>query len=175
MGGGSPRRSLPTLATFPAAARALAALSLAALPILAAACGGDDGDAGGGAAAPALVWESPPELVSSPTLPDDRILTGRVENDSLRPVEVDAEDVRLVDGDGDRVDGEAIFLAGFGHALLPPEREPEEVPEFERRRTGRSARLEPGDAVPLTVSWRRADGDGAPVRIDYGSGSLPLP
>ena len=38
---------------------------------------------------------------------------------------------------------------------------------------GLRARIEPGKAVPITVSWRE-HGEGAAI-VDYGSGSLPVP
>jgi hypothetical protein len=100
-----------------------------------------------------------------------------VQNRSLEPLELSAQrDLRLVDRDGDRVPGSAIFLEGFAHGLYPSTRPPPGgVPEAELRRIGRKARIEPGKSAPLTVSWRQRPGSDPPVRINYGRGSLPVP
>jgi hypothetical protein len=145
-------------------------IALAACALALGACGqGDEGGGGG------LAWKGEPRILPHPTLRQDRILTGTVRNDSLRRVTVDAAALRLLDGDGRRVRGSAIFLQGFGHQLYPPTREPARVPESERVRTGQKVRLAPDDTAPLTLSWRVGRGGRRPVRVDYGSGSLPIP
>jgi hypothetical protein len=153
-------------------ARALvrsAALALtAALPL---ACSDDDGAGVGD-----LVWAGRPNVYRQATLPRDRVLVGTIRNDSLRPIKVAATDVRAVDGDGDALRGNATFVRGYIHPLYPPTRPPSGgLPESELERTGRQLRLEPGQTAPLSVAWRLAPGAEAPVRIDYGSGSLPIP
>jgi hypothetical protein len=47
------------------------------------------------------------------------------------------------------------------------------MPENEQLRIGLRARIEPGRAVPITVSWRE-HGQHASL-VDYGTGSLPVP
>ena len=135
--------------------------------LAAAGCGG------GGDSAGKLAWKGEPRVLRPPTLPDDRVLRGTVTNESLRVVEVDAADVHVVDSEGERIDASAVFLAGYVKPLESRNR-PSLETEGERRRRGLEVRLEPGKSAPLTVSWRQA-GSERPERIDYGSGSLPLP
>jgi hypothetical protein len=140
----------------------------AALPL---GCSDDEGMGVGD-----LVWVQPPKVYREATLPRDRVLVGRIRNDSLRPIKVAASDVRAVDEDGDALRGNATFIRGFIHPLYPPTRPPPGgLPESELVRTGRELRLEPGKTAPLSVAWRLAPGAKAPVRIDYGRGSLPIP
>lgn len=148
--------------------RAVAALALAAIGI--SACGGGDVESSG-----QVAWAKEPLVFTPEGLPRDRILSGRIENDSLRPVRLVAKELRLLDADGRRVDGSAVLLESFAHQLYPPGREPAGgVPESERIRLGVEARLEPGKDVPLTIAWRQAAGTKPPVTIDTGSGTLPI-
>jgi hypothetical protein len=151
----------------PARLAAVAATAVLGL----AACGGGE-DAGTGD----LVWAKRPQVYRQKTLPRDRVLVGRVRNDSLERVTIDAKDVRAVDADGRPLRGNATFVRGYIHALYPPTRPPEGgLPESELERTGRRLRLEPGRTAPLSVAWRLAPGEEGAVRIDYGSGWLPIP
>jgi hypothetical protein len=123
----------------------------------------------------ALAWARGPKVFTPPRLPSDRVLSGRVKNGSLRRVKLVARDLRVLDTDGRRVESSAIFLESFVHGLYPPTREPRRLPEAELRRIGRIALIDPGKTVPLTVAWRQPSGERTPVRVDYGSGSLPIP
>jgi hypothetical protein len=154
-----------------ARARAALCAAFALTATLPLACSDD-----GGAAAGDLVWAKPPEVYRQATLPRDRVLVGTIRNDSLRPVKVAATEVRAVDEDGNALRGNATFIRGYIHALYPPTRPPPGgLPESELERTGRQMRLQPGKTAPLSVAWRLTPGAEAPVRIDYGSGSLPIP
>jgi hypothetical protein len=142
--------------------RALSALVL--LLVLAAGCGGDSsGD---------LVWEKKPRVFKNPNLPDDRILTGTVRNDSLEVVTVVARDLGVRTDAGDEMESAAIFAPTFIRGVFPQNRG-DEIPESEQLRIGLRARLEPGKTAPLTVSWRQ-QGERA-VLVDYGAGALPVP
>jgi hypothetical protein len=121
----------------------------------------------------ALAWSGEATVFAHPTLPDDRMLTGRVRNQGLRRVRVDVADVRMLAADGSRVPATPVFLQTFGKSLWSPGRGPEQMPDTELRRTGRIAFLKPGEEVPLTVAWHAADG--APVRVEWGGGSLRVP
>jgi hypothetical protein len=150
------------------AAVVLGAALAAALPL---GCGGGD-HAGAGD----LVWDKRPQVYRQPTLPRDRVLVGTVRNDSLRRVRLVAEDLRAVDRDGNTLRGNATFVRGYIHPLYPPTRPPEGgIPESELERTGRQMRLDPGKTAPVSVAWRVSPGGKPPVRIDYGSGWLPIP
>jgi hypothetical protein len=132
-------------------------------------------DGGAGDESGDLAWAESPRVFTPERLPQDRVLSARLKNDSLRSIRLSVDDLRLEDANGRTVDSTAVFLESFVHGLYPPTRQPAQIPESELRRTGRLAVLEPGASVPLTVAWRRGTGAGAPVRLDYGLGSLPLP
>jgi hypothetical protein len=120
-----------------------------------------------------LRWAQRPLLFSPATLPRDRILTGRLRNDSVRRVRVELADVRVLARDGSPVAAQPIFLQTFGKSLWPAGRGPDVMPESELRRTGRLAFLRPGEELPITVSWHAAAG--RPAAVDYGIGLLPVP
>ena len=149
--------------------RRTAALALAAI-VLAAGCGGGGG---GGDSAGDLVWVEQPRLLEHPTLPDDRVLTGRVRNDSLRRLELESSAIEVLDARGEPIAARAIFLEGYVKPLESRNR-PSQETDAERRRRGVEVVLEAGASAPLTVSWREAS-DRRASRIDYGAGSLPLP
>jgi hypothetical protein len=146
-----------------------AALAAVLAAAVLAGCGG-----GGQAASPGpLSWAEPPLLFTPKTLPGDRILTGKLRNDSTRRVRVDLPDVRMLAADGEQVPATPVFLQTFGKTLWSPGRGPTQVPESELRRTGRIAYLAPGEEVPFTVAWHAADGQ--PAVVDYGAGSVRVP
>jgi hypothetical protein len=156
--------------------RAAAAFGAAvACGLAAAGCGGSHGPAAvkAGDGSGPLRWAQRPLLFTPDTLPGDRILTGRLRNDSLRRVRVKLADVRVLAHDGARVPAQPIFLQTFGKSLWPVDRAPDTVPESELHRTGRLAFLRPGEEVPLTVAWHARSG--TPAAVDYGIGLLPVP
>jgi hypothetical protein len=156
-------------------------LWLAAILVLAAGVGGLLllGDKDGGATQAAtdtarLQWKEEPELILVPELPRDRILTGQLRNASLRPVDLDTERVRILDADGRSLRSTALFSQGFSHGLYPWSMNVKGS-KFERRRLGRIATIKPGQAVPLTLSWRVPEGGSEPVEVRFDGGRLSLP
>lgn len=153
---------------------------LAAVALLAAAlalvAGGSSERAGAADAAGAgpLVWKAPPRVYVAPGMPQDRILSGVVRNDSTGIAEVEARGVQVVDEDGGRLKTAAIFMGSFARGLYAGSRT-EQASDIERRRTGRLLRIGPGGEQPVTVSWRTRPDQAGAVRIDYGGGSLPVP
>jgi hypothetical protein len=132
---------------------------------------GGAGDEGAGN----LAWARSPRVFTPESLPQDRVLSATLRNDSLRRIRLTVDDLRMEDANGQTVESTAVFLDSFVHGLYPPTRQPAQVSESELRRTGRLAVIAPGDSVPLTVAWRREGGVDAPVRLDYGRGYLPVP
>lgn len=132
---------------------------------------GGAGDEGAGD----LAWARSPRVFTPESLPQDRVLSATLRNDSLRRIRLTVDDLRMEDANGQTVESTAVFLDSFVHGLYPPTRQPAQVSESELRRTGRLAVIAPGDSVPLTVAWRREGGVDAPVRLDYGRGYLPVP
>jgi hypothetical protein len=124
---------------------------------------------------PRLEWERPPQLFVPDNLPGDRTLIGWIRNTGSDPVELRAGDLRLISRDGRRIEGNAVFLQAFTRGLYPPTRRPPELPEGEERRTGRTALIEPGRSVPLTVAWRQRPKSLRPVQIELDGTSLPVP
>ncbi len=133
--------------------------------------GGRDGGGSGGG----LRWEGEPEIVLQRSLPRDAIVTGRVRNDTLRKLRLEADDLVVVDDRGRRWQTSGRFLSGFAHGLWPPGQEVAPGSVAERERLGEIADLDPGEQVPLTVAWRRPRGGGRPVRIQLDRLALPIP
>ena len=129
---------------------------------------GEDARLGGGD----LVWQEKPHVYRAAGLPDDRILRGVVRNDSLRVMSVTARDLDVLDAGGDELESATIFAPTFIRGVFPQNRG-DGIPENEQLRIGMRARIEPGKSVPITVSWR-VTGEHA-ARVDYGTGSLPIP
>ena len=146
-----------------------AAAGAAALAFALTACGGDE--QGQSSAGPLRWTDAPSSLPASELLPDDRIVSGRVENRSLQPVELDARDVELLDARGQPVRASVAFLDSFGRAWEVYNKGPLNLPRDEWRRLGRLVKIEPGQEAPLTVSWSGSP----PDRIRYAGGTLVLP
>jgi len=121
-----------------------------------------------------LAWKDEPLLIEVPQLPRDRIVTGRVRNTSLRPVDLEAERIQIVDARGRPLRSTARFLQGFVHGLYPASMHVRGS-KFERTRLGKMATIKPGQELPLTVSWRVPKGGSQPVEVRFGDGSLSLP
>jgi len=121
-----------------------------------------------------LQWKSKPSLILVPELPRDRILTGLVRNASLRAVDLEAERVRILDGEGRDLKASARFSQSFSHGLYPWSMHVKGS-KFERTRIGEIATIKPGQAVPLTLSWRLASGGAEPVEVRFDGGTLALP
>lgn len=121
-----------------------------------------------------LVWKEKPSLIMVPSLPRDRILTGRLRNASLRAVDLDTERVRILDAKGHALRSTARFAQHFSHGLYPWSWHIKGS-KFERTRTGKIATIKPGQSVPLTVSWRVPAGRSEPVEVRFDGGSLALP
>ncbi len=152
-----------------AAAGVLAVVLAAAIAVaLSSGSAGGDRDTG-------VRWADRPAVVPAPGLPRDGIVTGRIRNDSLERLELDAEDLVVVDDRGRRFRTAGRYMTGFAHGLWPPGQQVAVGSEAERERLGEIATLEPGEAAPLTVAWSRPRGAGRPVRIELGGPVLAIP
>ena len=121
-----------------------------------------------------LQWKAKPSLILVPSMPRDRILSGNVRNASLRPVDLETDRVQILDAAGHRLKATALFAHHFSHGLYPWSMHVKGS-KFERRRIGESATIKPGQAVPLTLSWRVPEGGSQPVEVRFDGGSLDLP
>jgi hypothetical protein len=130
--------------------------------------------AGAGAAASGpLAWTGDAQVFTHPTIPGDRVLTGKLHNASTHTLRVDIGDVRVLTSGGEVVPSNPVFLQTFGKSLWAAGRGPQTVPDTELQRTGRIALLSPGEEVPITIAWHAKDG--TPTRVDYKGGSLNIP
>jgi hypothetical protein len=141
--------------------------------------GGGESSGGSASAAAAagpvrLAWKDSPQLIRVAELPDDRILTGRVRNASLRPVDLSVDRIEIVDARGKRLRSTARFLQAFAHGLYPPSMHVKGG-KLERTRIGQIATVKPGQDLPLTLSWRLVSSTAQPLEVRFGGGSLALP
>lgn len=88
---------------------------------------------------------------------------------------MNATAMKLRDASGAGITTDAIFSSGYSHRLAPLDRRSEVEPERLQVRRGLRLSLEPGKAAPVTVSWRQTQGASPPTRLEYGTGTLPLP
>ena len=137
---------------------------------------------GGGGTGPrpvraTLGWDGTPQQTGVPGLPRDRILTGRLTNESLRPAELDVEDVKVLDAAGRQLPSTVRFASAFAHGLFSPEsiNRYGKPGQAERRRLGEIATVNAGESVPITLSWRlRPDGSRA-AAVQLGDSRVTLP
>jgi hypothetical protein len=154
----------------PVAALAFTALAMAVgAGMLALFVGGGSGGERSG-----LAWVGRPYVIEARGMPHDRILSATVRNESGRPLEVEARSIRVLDDRGRPLESDGIFLGSFARGIYAASRL-NGASDFERRRTGRLARLSPGRTRPLTVAWRVRPGRGPAERVVYRRGSLPIP
>ena len=123
-----------------------------------------------------LAWMGRPRVVVPPDLPHDRILSGRVRNDSDEPLRLRVEDLRLEGAGGRGLEADFGFIAGYVMPDATQNRAPDldQSSGAEKRRLGRVVELEPGETAPLTVAWRLRPGEPRRARLDYGTGSLTV-
>jgi hypothetical protein len=122
-----------------------------------------------------LVWTGTPQVYAVPGLSTDRVLSGKVVNTSGDAIYVDARKVAVVDRRGHRLETGARFLAAFAHPLYAPMQFQTVGDAFQLQRLGVVVRIEPGQQIPLTVSWRSAPGDAIPATVDLGEETLSIP
>ena len=141
-------------------------MAVAAVVLALAGCGDDE--------AP-LTWATEPAVRQSPSLPDDRLVTAAVRNETDDELELRAKDISVLDASGRELRSSAAFLTGFVYSHVPYNRGRDEapgaLPRREQERLGRVVTIPRGGTAPLTVSWR----GGHAARIEYGSGTLQLP
>ena len=148
----------------------MAAVALAGLAG-ATGCGEDEDTSG------TLRWVGKPRVFTPANLPNDRTLTGRVRNDTLKMVEVEsAREAKLFARDGHVVPAAVIFNNVFLRTVYSPTRPAgKETKEEVDTRIGLRASLKPGKTAPLTVSWRTEADKPEPVRIEIAGSSLDIP
>jgi hypothetical protein len=121
-----------------------------------------------------LRWQDTPHMSVLGATPGDRILFGHVVNRSGHRERLLAADVRVLNGDGDKLDGSAAFADGFvpGVTLRGSGSEMFGMGDVGAD-VGGEVVLAPGQSAPLSVSFTAGDGERA-AAIDYGGGRLTL-
>ena len=122
-----------------------------------------------------LQWSGAPQLYRVPGVASDRILSGQVVNTSDRAIYVDAREMAVVDTSGHRLETAARFLSTFAHPLYAPTQFHTFGGAFQLQRLGVAVRIEPGQRMPLTVSWRESSGAASPASLEFADGSLAIP
>lgn len=151
---------------------AAAFIALAGLAVVAAGCGDQEAASDGAS----LRWVGAARIFTPDELPDDRVMSGRLKNVSAAELRLDADEARLVDGEGANVTAAVVFSASVGHGLYSPRaRQVEPDPESLRRRLGELAVLAPGETTPVTLAWRLADDQAFPTRLEVGSVEIDMP
>ncbi len=117
-------------------------------------------------------WVGDPQIATPAELPGDRVLTGHIRNDSSAALRLDGATAELRDDRGRTITGVVTYARGFTHGLYGPGVSPKEaMPDFLATRLGMTEVVEPGETVPVTISWRGAP----PSSADLGSATLALP
>ncbi|MDX6702692.1 MAG: hypothetical protein QOF26_2918 [Baekduia sp.] len=147
------------------------AMALLIATMAVAGCGGG----GAGVRRGDLVWEQPPLEFVPQGLASDRVVVGRVRNDSLRPLRLVAARVVVRDGAGRALRASVGFTTTYAHGLFGAFQQPSALPTEELVRLGRVVELRPGETAPFYAAWRMPAGTRGPVHVDYGAGDLTLP
>jgi hypothetical protein len=148
-----------------------AAVLAAGAACMLGACGGDKPRADRGD----LVWSGKPLLFQATHLPNDRVVIGTVRNRSGQALNLVADRLAVRDADNHRLRAYAVFTSTFAHGLYGAYQRPNPVPPAELRRLGHIITLEPHKTAPLTVAYRLTPQTRAPLRVDYGRGTLSVP
>jgi hypothetical protein len=144
-----------------------------AVAFVVAGCGG--GDRGDSNASSPLAWDGSPKAFQPRGLPRDGVVLGKVRNTTKRTLHFEAASLFVRDAGGRRLRSSAAFTETYAHGLFGALQQPGHLPQTELRRLGKIIDLPPGESAPFYAAWRLASGSRAPVRVDYGSGTLAVP
>jgi hypothetical protein len=148
----------------------IATVALAAAAGAATGCGNGAKQGGGG-----LSWAGTPRIFLPRGTPGDRVLIGRVRNDSRDTLHILASRVIVRDAGGTPLRGSAGFTATFAHGLYGAFQRPARLSHAEAVRLGLEVYLPPGRTAPFFAAWHVPPGVRRPLRIDYGAGTLVPP
>ena len=167
--------------------RLLIGLAALGLGLGAAGCGSDGSSPATAASPPAadaadsapggLAWVGEPVVFTPEGLPSDRIVTGKLRNDTGKPLELRVDRVEVRDGADTPFETSVRFVQAFGHGLYGPGGPPAplKASQFDQKRLGERVVLEPGAERPVTVAWRLPKGSADATQVQIGSLELPLP
>jgi len=108
-------------------------------------------------------------------LPRDRIVIGRIRNDSTRTLRLAAAALHVRDSQNHSLESSGGFTASYAHGLFGAFQRPSAEPLRELVRLGRVVILEPRATSPVFASWRLPIGAHGPLTLDYGYGRLTIP
>jgi hypothetical protein len=147
---------------------ALVAAALFCLAVLAGCGGGDKKKLGSG-----LAWDGTPQVFSLRDLPSDRVLIGKVVNDSGHTLHLSAAKLSVRDAAGRTIRSSGAYTATFAHGLFGAFQQPSKVPQPEAARLGHDIYLIPKMSSPFYTAWRIPAGSKGPFYVEYG-GRAPL-
>ena len=138
--------------------------------VVGAGCGGQADDSG------KLSWQGEPSVFKARNLPNDRVVIARVQNTGKKTLHLVGSKLVVRDADGHALKTTAAFTTTFAHGLYGALQQPAGGPPAqELLRLGKTVYLPAGGSAPFYAAWRLGPGTKEPVRIDYGTGSLPVP
>jgi hypothetical protein len=150
----------------------LAALVLAAAAV--AGCGSSRAPASLGRSL--VRWVRAPLVYEPPRLPHDRVLYGRVQNESRKMLALDARQVIVRDAAGRVLVSAARFIGAYAHPLYGVFQQPRFNEPYELVRLGVIADISPGTTSPLWVSFRELPSSRPPFTASFGAAlRIPLP
>lgn len=123
-----------------------------------------------------LVWVTMPDAYDVDELPGDRVLQGKVRNETGKPVDLRVDQVDVRDADGTPLKISVRFAQAFGHALYGPGGPPAplQASRYDQARLGERVTVASGKTQPITVAWRERKGTPAD-RLELSGYRLELP
>lgn len=148
----------------------MALLVMCAAAAAPAGCGGTEPSADAAPTAPVaatsaadgagLSWVTLPSAYDIKELPGDRVVQGKLRNDTGEPVDLRVDQVDVRDADGRPLRISVRFAQAFGHALYGPGGPPAplEASRYDQARLGERVTLPSGETQPITLAWREQKG-----------------
>jgi hypothetical protein len=121
-------------------------------------------------------WVRAPLVYQPRRLPHDRVLYGRVQNESRKMLALDSRKLVVRDAAGRVLVSSARFIGAYAHPLYGAFQQPRFNEPSELARLGVITDVSPGTTSPLWVSFRRLATSRPPYSASFGGGvQLPLP
>jgi hypothetical protein len=121
-------------------------------------------------------WVRAPLVYQPPRLPHDRVLYGRVQNESRKMLALDARRLVVRDAAGRVLVSSARFTGAYAHPLYGAFQQPRFNEPYELLRLGVTTDVSPRTTSPLWVAFRERPTSRPPFTASFGGGlQIPLP